>query len=39
MDVPKAQIAAFCERRHIKRLALFGSVLTHQFDEDMFKEK
>jgi len=29
--VPKAQIAAFCKRNRIKRLALFGSVLREDF--------
>ena len=27
-------IAAFCKRNHIKKLALFGSVLTDHFNED-----
>ncbi len=27
-------IRAFCERHHIRRLALFGSVLTEQFRPD-----
>jgi hypothetical protein len=27
IDIPQAAIRAFCERHHIRRLALFGSVL------------
>ena len=29
--LPKEEIAAFCRRHHIRRLSLFGSVLTDQF--------
>jgi len=29
--IPKAEIAAFCRRHHIRRLALFGSVLRDDF--------
>ena len=32
--VPKEQIAEFCRRHHIRRLALFGSVLRHDFRPD-----
>ena len=32
--IDKEVIAAFCQRRHIIRLALFGSVLTDHFRED-----
>ncbi|MCC7445979.1 MAG: nucleotidyltransferase domain-containing protein [Anaerolineae bacterium] len=28
------QIAAFCQRHHIRKLALFGSVLRHDFQSD-----
>jgi predicted nucleotidyltransferase len=31
IDVPAEQIAEFCRRNHIKRLALFGSVLREDF--------
>ncbi len=31
MDVPKARIEEFCRRNHIRRLALFGSVLRDDF--------
>ena len=32
--IPQDQIAAFCTRHHIKRLALFGSVLRDDFRAD-----
>lgn len=32
--VPKDKIAEFCRRRHIRRLALFGSVLREDFGPD-----
>ena len=31
--LPKEQIADFCRRRHIRRLAVFGSVLCADFNE------
>ncbi len=31
IEVPKQQIAEFCRRWHITRLAFFGSVLTDEF--------
>ncbi|MDE2889833.1 MAG: nucleotidyltransferase family protein [Gemmatimonadota bacterium] len=31
IDIPKDEIAAFCQRNGIKRLALFGSVLRDDF--------
>ncbi len=34
IDIPKAEIAAFCQRHHIRRLALFGSVLREDFGPD-----
>jgi predicted nucleotidyltransferase len=34
IDVPIAAIAAFCRRNHIRRLALFGSVLRDDFGPD-----
>jgi len=34
MDIPKERIAEFCRRNHIRRLALFGSVLRDDFGPD-----
>ena len=34
IDIPKEQIAEFCRRNHIRRLALFGSVLREDFTAD-----
>ncbi len=34
IDIPKAEIEAFCRRHHIRRLALFGSVLRDDFTPD-----
>lgn len=34
IDIPKEQIAAFCRKNHIRRLALFGSVLRDDFGPD-----
>ena len=31
IEVPKEEIAAFCRRHHIRKLAFFGSVLRHDF--------
>ena len=31
IDIPKEEVAAFCQRNHIRRLALFGSVLRDDF--------
>ena len=31
IDVPKEEIAAFCRRNHIRRLAFFGSALRDDF--------
>jgi uncharacterized protein len=31
IDLPRDEIAAFCRRHHIRRLALFGSVLRDDF--------
>ena len=30
--IPRAEIAEFCRRNHIRRLSLFGSVLRDDFD-------
>ncbi len=42
IDLPKDEIRAFCERNHVRRLALFGSVLRDDFgplsDVDMLVE-
>jgi len=34
INMPKAQIEDFCRRNHIRRLALFGSVLRDDFGPD-----
>jgi predicted nucleotidyltransferase len=34
IDIPQAEIEAFCKRHHIRRLALFGSVLRDDFGLD-----
>lgn len=34
ISIPKRQIEAFCQRNHIRRLALFGSVLRDDFRPD-----
>jgi predicted nucleotidyltransferase len=31
ISIPKNQIAAFCQRNHIRKLSLFGSVLRDDF--------
>ena len=33
IPVPERPLAEFCRRHHIRRLALFGSVLRDDFDE------
>ena len=42
VEIPREAIASFCERNHIRRLSLFGSVLTPRFsgesDIDMLIE-
>ena len=42
IPIPYDEIRAFCERNHIRRLALFGSVLREDFgpesDVDMLVE-
>ena len=32
IDIPKRSIADFCQRHHIRRLSLFGSVLRDDFN-------
>jgi uncharacterized protein len=34
IEIPHAEIAEFCRRNHIRRLALFGSVLRDDFGPD-----
>ena len=34
IDVPRERIAELCRRRHIRRLAFFGSVLRNDFRPD-----
>jgi predicted nucleotidyltransferase len=34
VTIPREAIAEFCQRHHIRRLALFGSVLRDDFDPD-----
>ena len=34
IQVPRSKIAEFCRRHHIRRLALFGSVLRDDFSRD-----
>ena len=34
VEIPRAQLAAFCRRNRIRRLALFGSVLRDDFGPD-----
>jgi len=34
IELDQARIAEFCQRNHIRRLALYGSVLTDEFGSD-----
>ena len=34
IDIPLAEIEAFCKQNHIRKLALFGSVLRRDFTQD-----
>ena len=34
IDIPKAEMAEFCRRNRIRRLAFFGSVLRDDFGPD-----
>lgn len=34
IPIPREQIAEFCRRRHVRKLALFGSVLRDDFRPD-----
>lgn len=33
IDIPDAEIRAFCQRHSIRRLSLFGSVLSDEFND------
>jgi len=34
VDIPQSAIAEFCQRYHVRRLALFGSILRDDFGPD-----
>ena len=34
IDIPREKIAEFCRKNHIRRLALFGSILGDEFHPD-----
>ena len=34
IDIPKAALAVFCEKHHIRKLSVFGSVLRDDFRPD-----
>jgi predicted nucleotidyltransferase len=34
VEIPREAIAAFCVRNHIRKLSLFGSILTPRFRDD-----
>lgn len=34
IEIPKDQVAEFCKRNHIRKLSLFGSVLSKNFRPD-----
>jgi len=34
IDIPREKLAAFCQRHHIRRLALFGSILRDDFTDE-----
>jgi predicted nucleotidyltransferase len=34
IEIPQAEIEAFCRKHHIRRLALFGSVLRDDFTDE-----
>ena len=34
VSIPKNQIAAFCQKNHIRKLSLFGSVLRDDFGQE-----
>jgi predicted nucleotidyltransferase len=34
IEIPQQAIAAFCERNHMRKLSLFGSILTERFRDE-----
>ena len=34
VEIPSEAITAFCDRNHVRKLSLFGSILTDRFDGD-----
>jgi uncharacterized protein len=34
VEVPQAEIELFCKRNHVRKLSLFGSILTERFRPD-----
>jgi len=34
IEIPKEKIAEFCKKHHIKRLSLFGSIISDHFTQD-----
>jgi uncharacterized protein len=34
LDIPETRLAEFCQRHHIRRLSLFGSILRDDFRAD-----
>jgi predicted nucleotidyltransferase len=34
VEIPREEIAAFCDRNQVRKLSLFGSVLTDRFDDE-----
>jgi hypothetical protein len=34
VEIQRAEIASFCQRNHIRKLSLFGSILTDRFGPD-----
>jgi predicted nucleotidyltransferase len=34
VDIPRHAMEAFCQRNHIRKLSLFGSILTQRFREE-----
>lgn len=34
VDIPTEELAQFCQRNHVRKLSLFGSILTERFRPD-----
>jgi predicted nucleotidyltransferase len=34
VEIPAQAVAAFCERNHVRKLSLFGSILTDRFRDE-----